>query len=176
MSYYYQDSQYEDYGNQGNENYKYESYLDHAEPDHWEPDHNPSETEYHDYEPDHTNPNPSEPNHNHEYDEHGFVHEVPEYEVTDEAHEREPDWEAFEHAETEYADQGGYLQEDSYHETEANGHHQDEPKYKYDNRYKHGAPKRDDDDDVCALGLSTSLDLRVSHAFISLFIPRILIQ
>ena len=96
MLYYYQDSQYEDYSNPGNENYKYESYLDHAEPDHWEPDHNPSKTKYHDYEPDHINPNPSEPNHNHKYDEHGFVHKVPKYEVTDEAHEREPDWEAFE--------------------------------------------------------------------------------
>ena len=108
MSYYYQDSQYEDYGNQGNENYeyKYGSYLDHAEPDHWEPDHNPSETEYHDYKPDHTDPNPSEPNHNHKYDKHGFVHEVPEYEVTDEAHKCEPDWEAFEQAEMEYTDQG----------------------------------------------------------------------
>ena len=115
MSYYYQHSQYEDYGNQGNENYKYEyeSYLDHAEPDHWEPNHTLSETEYHDYKPNHIDPNPSEPNHNHEHDEHGFVREVPEYKVMDEAHEREPDWEAFKQAEMEYADCGGYLEQDT---------------------------------------------------------------
>ena len=66
MSHYYQDSQYNDYGNQGNDDYQYEyeSHPVHVEPNHWEPNHTPSETEYHDYEPDHTDPNPSEPNHN----------------------------------------------------------------------------------------------------------------
>jgi hypothetical protein len=152
MSYYYQHSQYEDYGNQGNENYEYEyeSYLDHAEPDHWEPDHNPSETEYHDYEPDHTDPNPSEPNHNHEYDEHGFVHEVPEYEVTDEAHEPEPDWEAFEQAEMEYADRGGYLEEDTRYEMEADGHHPGVPRHEGEHTYEHGALEHDDNEDARA--------------------------
>ena len=137
MSYYYQDTEY---GYHGDVNHKYELYSDNAEPDHHY--YEPPEPDYHDDYADRGNggtPTGQEA----EPEGFGFGGK------DNEAHERELEWEAFEQAEIAYADQGGYIQEDRYYKMEANGHHQDEPKYECDNRYEHGAPERNDNDDVC---------------------------
>ena len=137
MSYYYQDMEY---GYHGDVNHEYELYSDSAEPDHHY--YEPPKPDYHNDYADHGNGGtPTQ-----ETEPEGFGFEGRD----NEAHECELEWEAFKQAEIKYADQGGYLQEDRYHETEANRHHQDEPKYEYDNRYEHGVPEHDDDDDVCA--------------------------
>ena len=49
------------------------------------------------------------------------------------SYEPEPDWDTFEQAEIEYADQGGYLQEEEYH-----SHHLAEPEYEGNDTYEHG--------------------------------------
>ena len=55
--------------------------------------------------------------------------------------EPEPNWDTFEQAEIEYADNGGYLQEEKYH-----SYHLAEPKYEGNNMYKHRMLEHDDDD------------------------------
>ena len=91
--------EYEDNGNYGNGEYEYEhdSYSDGYEPDHSEPT-------YYD-----SDPTPSEPDyHNHGHDDHGFVHEVPEYEIAGEEHE---------HGEL-HRDEGPYESEEARYESE----------------------------------------------------------
>ena len=62
--------------------------------------------------------------------------------------EPEPDWDTFEQAEIEYADQRGYLQEEEYH-----SYHLAEPEHIGNDTYEHGTleydDECDDDDDVC---------------------------
>jgi hypothetical protein len=146
MSYYYQDSQYEDYGNQGNENYEYEyeSYLDHAEPDHWEPDHTPSETEYHDYEPD---PTPYEPYHHEEYDvvqhhdDANYGDGPDEWETEHETYEREVhEPEGFGYGESDVYEHTGLIDDDY-----GRGHECQGPGYDHGDGYGH-----DDEDDTRA--------------------------
>ena len=55
--------------------------------------------------------------------------------------EPEPNWDTFKQAEIEYADQGGYLQEEEYH-----NYHLAEPKYESNDTYEHGTLEYDDDD------------------------------
>ena len=72
MSNYYEDPGYTEYGNYNDGYNEYEPYSDYAEPDHWEPEPTPSE-------PDH---------HNHEYNDHRFIHEQGELEYEgDEVHQ-----------------------------------------------------------------------------------------
>ena len=55
--------------------------------------------------------------------------------------EPEPNWDAFEQAEIEYADQGGYLQEEEYH-----SHYLAEPEFQGNDTYEHRTLEYDDND------------------------------
>jgi hypothetical protein len=122
MSHYYQDPSYDDHtheyaddGNYGDDNYEYntyKSYSDYGEPDQWE-----------------TEPTLSEPDHhNHEYDDHGFVHEVPEYKIVGEEHE---------HGEFN-RDKGVHRSEETGYEPEELENEGDKVRQQEEMEYEHG--------------------------------------
>jgi hypothetical protein len=120
MSYYYEDAGYAEYGNSSNYNdeHEYEMYSDCAKSDH--DHHTPSEPDPYEYKRENVTRAEweNEPE-GLDYRDH-------------ETHEPKPDWEAFERAEIEYRDRGGYQ-----YETEAEGYHPEVPKYEGDNTYQH---------------------------------------
>jgi hypothetical protein len=149
MSYYYEDPGYDDYsyeyaddGYHDNGDYENDAYSDYGEPDQYEPDHNdhtPSESDPCEYghgqdielteHVDHENGTRAE----WETESEGLEYR------DDEVPECEPDWEAFEQAEREYGDNGGYAPE-----TEGNEHHLEGSEYEDDDAYEHGTLEYDD--------------------------------
>lgn len=158
MSYYYEDAEYAEYGNYGdNDNDReYETYSDSAEPDH-------------------SYPEPSEPDHYGQYDDVQHHDDANHGDGTEEyrdheAHECEPDWEAFEQAEMDYGNQGGYLQDGCY-EMGTDGHHPEGSEYEGDDTYEHGALEHDDNDNARAFAPPDRDAVELLAPFTTTYVP-----
>jgi hypothetical protein len=135
MSYYYEDVGYTEYGNSGNYNdeHEYEMYSDCAESDH--DHHTPSEPDPYGYERE--NQTGAE-----------WENEPEGLDYRDhKTHEPEPDWEAFERAEIEHGDRGGYLHEEGQYEMEGE-EYQEMSGYEDTRTYEHGTLEYEDDNDT----------------------------